>query len=380
VTRGDPVAFRNSTPFAQLMVLLRAQRILDWSSGTPPKIVDGEKFANFGFAAFVGAVCEAQWKRRGLFLFAPYGDQTLFAVAEPDIRARFVVSTGSPEHGVTRYYPRPGLRAPRSEHCALCAYFAFNWSVIRREKCPVPDNCAGGRTCAERCATDAWFRAGPLPGDQAAACVGGLGMTIAVPYDVLAPIYEQLAPESEPDLGDAALRDVRNLKMYGFDAYLAALLAAELGGEHYCPNTQLTVPFITAELDAVVFRREPALLAVIETTLTSDEPMPGHEPGSQKPLDRLKTKWLQRIGISEIPEVDLRYIYACVGRFAYPEDQEWKGLFEHLEKRHDPKLRIVQLGDRYPLLDDLHEGKFDATQLRQAFDDFTAQIIAAAKT
>jgi hypothetical protein len=361
------IEFANSRSFVQLMVLLRELGIVGWSKDDPrPAIKDAEALDAFGFATFLATLFEAHWRRRGLFAFLPYGARrVVFLAAEPTGRGRFVV--GADTHFVSATYT--GGAPPRSHACPRLAYYGFNWSVIRQDPLPAPHGCAGGAACADGCATEAWFRKNEIDGAAASACLGGVGIDLATPPEPLQFLYSELPPELEDTLLDSSAGvglGVRNLKLYGFDAYATIKIAARLGATRYTPNTTLTKPMETAELDGAAFREHDRRLAILETSA-----------GTPEDLDRLKTKFLQWMGVGQIEE-NLRYVYATAGTFAFPHDPAWSGVFHAIADHNRERFRLVELGKRFPVIEEIASGTFDPAHLRAAFDRYVDEIVTSA--
>jgi hypothetical protein len=203
-----------------------------------------------------------------------------------------------------------------------------------------------------------------------------------VPPEVLAFLYSELPPEVEeaieaqtPGIGS----NVRNLKLYGFDAYITTTVAAAVGATRYAPNTKLMEPFQTAELDGVVLHDKINRLIVLETTISTDEESTTR-PAQPSAVNDLKTKYMQWAGLGNIEGVSRRYVYASAGTFAFPQDPEWGGLFEAIAKMNPDTLQIVELGRKFPVLDEVSAGIFDPAHLRAAFDYYVQQIVTAATT
>jgi hypothetical protein len=380
---ADSVVFENHQGFVQLVRLLRSLGIIELKARNLVIVSKPEKLDALGFATFVATIAAARWKRE-LFVFVPYGDHTLLALAETTARARFPVT--SSRHATTRLYPGVGIDPPKAHACATRAYFAFNWSTVRSDEFPIPVECGGGAACGASCPTATWITAAKLDGDRAAACLGGHGVVLRVPFQVLEALYTDM-PQITVDEAEAGTesgndklptRDVRTLYMAPFDAYLTLKVAAALKTEFYAPNTYLTKPFDSAELDVVAYRTEAPHLAVVETTLSNEEGLPADAERTTKPLDRLKIKYLQWLSMSMIKDTTLRYIYACAGTFAYPTQREWASLFKYVTESHADEVKVISLGEKYSIMEDLQAGKWEPKKLREAFDWFVNEIVKAA--
>jgi hypothetical protein len=381
---ADTVAFSNHEGFVQLVKLLRSLGVIELVGKNVVEIKQPEILDGLGFATFIATVAAARW-RRELFVFVPYGDKTLLALAETTARARFPVT--SSRHATARLYPGMGIDSPKAAACATRSYFAFNWSTVRTDAFPIPDEgCKGGEACQSGCPTPAWITAAKLDGDQAAACLGGHGIVLPVPFALLEALYTDLPQvtmeeaEAGAEIADdkAPTRDVRTLYMAPFDAYVTVKVASALKAEYYAPNTYLTKPFDSAELDAVAYRTAPPFLAVVETTLSNEEGLPLDTERSTKPLDRLKIKYLQWLSMSMVKDTTLRYIYACAGTFAFPTQREWASLFKYVTEQHADKVKVISLGEKYSVTEVLQAGVWEPAKLREAFDWFVGEIVKQA--
>lgn len=380
---ADSVVFDNHQGFVQLVKLLRSLGIIELKEKNIVGVIKPDVLDGLGFATFVATIAAARWKRE-LFVFVPYGDRTLLALAETTARARFPVT--SSRHATTRLYPGVGVDPPKAHACPTHAYFAFNWSTVRADAFPIPEECGGGSGCQEACPTALWIVSAKLDGDAAAACLGGHGLVLPVPFAVLEALYTDMPQvtfeeaEAGAELANdkPPTRDVRTLYMAPFDAYLTLKLAAELKAEMYAPNTYLTKPFDSAELDVVAYRTSKPHLAVVETTLSNEEGLPLDAERTTKPLDRLKIKYLQWLSMSMIKETTLRYVYACAGTFSYPTQREWASLFKYVTESHADKVKVISLGEQFSIMEDLQAGAWEPKKLREAFDWFVTEIVAKA--
>jgi len=89
---ADTVAFSNHEGFVQLVKLLRSLGVIELVGKNVVEIKQPEILDGLGFATFIATVAAARW-RRELFVFVPYGDKTLLALAETTARARFPVTS-----------------------------------------------------------------------------------------------------------------------------------------------------------------------------------------------------------------------------------------------------------------------------------------------